>query len=702
MDAKTHCRSAAAILCLAAFTSLAAQAPIPTELRSRFGFRGPLIDKIGDGIQGLRIADMDGDGKLEAVVLDPRRARLTVLRTDGKSTTVEHVPLPGQIGGYALADTTGDGKDDLILVDGRGRLEVRRQGGSATTPVDLGLGARGVLLLTGDLDGDGKADLLACARGAVRWATGLDGQPKLSAIETIEDTAYAFELVDFDGDGKLDLACIVPGPAMNLRLRRGLGDGTFGAWQLHSAESLRGLWTIAGSAGGAAMATVEGSHRRVAMRKFAVDGGRGAPDWWAFESDGARTPPFAAGDADGDGDLDLLVAQGTRAKLGAYLWRDGAFTATEVPTLAGATSLAIGDVDGDGRPDLVVASPEEEVVAWRSGAMPLDAFPVPLKSVDKPIAVTVAPGGGVLAITRNDKRNAQLVRLAPGAEPKVLVDLGRLPADPTALHVADVGDAPGLEIAFVVPNEGLRVLQLDAPTADSGRAGVTAGFTKKLDEGSFAIVELEGTTAMVAVRERFVRYFRIGADGQVRVLRQDNGPAGMDELSLSVPLPDGGRVYLDKKANKLVRTTPSTAPSSLDVPPFDFSAMRMHEGAALLLGPRGFLRVPFGTSPSVPVVASCEPPTDRAAFSTGRSGDFDGDGRADLVVLDGSLPGFHILARTENGLERALSAPVFEAGPSAEPDNEPRELATGDLDGDGRCDLVLLAHDRILVYLQQP
>ncbi|MFM1872720.1 MAG: hypothetical protein RL398_2142 [Planctomycetota bacterium] len=701
MDAKTHCRAAVAILCLATWSSLSAQAPIPTELRSRFGFRGPLITKIGDGIQGLRIADLDGDGKLEAVVLDPRRARLTVLRTDGKSSTVDHVPLQGQIGGYALADTTGDGKDDLIVVDGRGRLEIRRQGSSTTTPIDLGLGARGVLLLTGDLDGDGKADLMACARGAIRWATGLDGQPKLSPIETIEDTAYAFELVDFDGDGKLDLACIVPGPSRNLRLRRGHGDGTFGAWQLHTVESLRGLWPTTDGSGARALATVEGSHRRVALRKFASDGGQGTPDWWALETDGARIPPFACGDLDGDGDADLLIAQGSRARLLAYLWQDGVFEPREVPTLAGVSSLALGDVDGDGRPDLVVASPEEETIAWRSGAMPLDAFPVQLKTIDKPVALTVAPGGGILAITRNDKRNAQLIRIAPGAEPKVLVDLGRLPADPAALHVADVGDAAGLEVAFVVPNEGLRILQLDAPAAESGKAGVTAGFTKKLDEGSFGIVDFEGAPAMVAVRERFVRYFRIGTDGQVRVLRQDNGPAGMDELSLSTPLPDGGRLYLDKKANKLVRTSIAGAPASLDVPPFDFSAMRLHEGAALLIGARGILRVPFETGPSVPIIASCEPPTDRSAFSTGRAGDFDGDGRADLVVLDGSLPGFHILARTENGLERALSAPVFEAGPSSEPDNEPRELATGDLDGDGRCDLVLLAHDRILVYLQQ-
>ena len=31
---------------------------------------------------------------------------------------------------------------------------------------------------------------------------------------------------------------------------------------------------------------------------------------------------------------------------------------------------------------------------------------------------------------------------------------------------------------------------------------------------------------------------------------------------------------------------------------------------------------------------------------------------------------------------------------------EPRDLATGDVDGDGRDDLVLIAHDRVLVLRQ--
>lgn len=702
MHAKSRCCAVVGAALFVSLCGLRAQrvaADIPTELRSRFGFDGPVITKIGEGIHTLRIADLDGNGQLEAVVCDPRRARLAVLHCAPTGTTLEPVALPGQISGYAIADTTGDGRGELLVVDSRGRLQVR-VGGESTAPIDLGLGARGLTLLTGDLDNDGKADLMACARGALRWVTQLHAAPQLSAIESIEDTAYAFEQLDFDGDGKLDLSCIVPGPGMNLRLRRGKGNGQFGPWQIHHVEWLRNAWPLQGTSP-ARLATIEGQHRRAALRAYSPSGGFGALDWWAFESDNPRTPPYACGDIDGDGDDDVLLAQPGKALLLLYQWENGAFSVRCLPSLAGVTSLALGDVNQDGTLDVVLASPEEEVVAWRSGKAEPQAFPEPLRCLDRPVAVAVDARGAVIALTRNDKRNAQLVQLAPGQEPRPLADLGRLQADPAGLHLADVGDAAGMEACFVVPNEGLRTVNLLAPSSNNDKAGTTAGFAKKLDEGAFSIVDFQGKPTMVAVRERFVRYFRIDGSGQLCVLQQDNGPAGLDELSLSVSLPSGGRIYLDKKANKLVRALPDAPPTSLDVPAFDFTAMRWHGNAALLLGPRGLLRVPFADSPEMRPLALCEPPTDRAAFAQGRSGDFDGDGKLDLVVLDGSLPGFHILAQTERGLERAVSAPVFEAGPSESPDNEPRELATGDLNGDGRCDLVLLAHDRILIYLQQ-
>ena len=704
------------LLCTAA--AAAAQSgppPIPTELRARFGFTGPHIVKIGDGITDLRIADIDGDGRAEAVVADPRRARLVALHWQGEKFDTVPIPTDGQIAGFAIAAVRGAGTPDLLLVDGRGRLTVRPlvqpgvqpvNGAATGDGIDLGLGGRDVTLLTKDLDGDGKVDVVAASRGGLRWITKFAGTPVLSPIEPLEENVHDLLLEDFDGDGVADLAMVAPGPAMNLRLRLGRGDGTFGPWLIGNLEGLRHVFR-AGTRGKAPLlGTIEGPQQRVALRTFARDGAQAALEWWAADEgqgQANKALPFAVGDFDGDGAEDVVLAQGERARLLFYRWQQHTFVPEVVPTLAGVASIAAGDVDRDGKTDLVFASPEEDALAWKSGARALGAFPERLPCVDKPVAVAVDPQGGVLVIARTDKREAHLDRVVAGAQPVRLVDLGRLPADPARLLIADVGDQDGLEAAFVVPGEGLRVVNLK-PGDDnkpSKPSGDVAGFTKKIDDGALGLTTWDGKPALLAVRDRFVRVFRTDAAGQVQVLAQDNGPEGAAELSLASRLPDQSRLYLDKKNRKLLKSSAGAPVTSFDVPPFDFAYLLAHGDAALLLSARGVLRVPFGKGPSLRQVAVHEPPTTRTAYRFGVAGDFDGDGIDDVAVLDGHLPGVQILAGSADGLQRALAIPVFEAPPSEEPGHEPRELAVGDLDGDGRADLVVVAHDRVLIYLQE-
>src|SRR5262245_18971956 len=98
---------------------------VPAELRARFGFEGPLVVKIGDGLGNLQIADVDGDGRLEAVAVDPRRARLVAIAVRGRETELRPLPTNGQIGGYTVADVQGDRAPELLIADARGRLTVR-------------------------------------------------------------------------------------------------------------------------------------------------------------------------------------------------------------------------------------------------------------------------------------------------------------------------------------------------------------------------------------------------------------------------------------------------------------------------------------------------------------------------------------------------------------------------------------------------
>ena len=171
-----------------------------------------------------------------------------------------------------------------------------------------------------------------------------------------------------------------------------------------------------------------------------------------------KTRPFVYGDVDGDGDLDLVIADPERACLSIFLEEAGDFRQVNAPTLAGVTSLAIGDVDGDGKPDIVLASPEEQALAWRSGTQPMDAFPtrlaIPNDTIEEKdqMPVTVAVDGrSILCLVRDKRRKGVLLRLTHGEagfadQPQVLQVIKRISKDPSRLLVEDLGGKKGKEI----------------------------------------------------------------------------------------------------------------------------------------------------------------------------------------------------------------------------------------------------------------
>ena len=105
-------------------------------------------------------------------------------------------------------------------------------------------------------------------------------------------------------------------------------------------------------------------------------------------------------------------------------------------------------------------------------------------------------------------------------------------------------------------------------------------------------------------------------------------------------------------------------------------------------------------------IASYESPRNEARFGDLAAGDLNDDGQPDVVLID-VVEHFVEIATNVPGqadLARAAAFKVFErkGRRSAGDMIEPRDLALGDVDGDGRADLVLIAHDRILVYRQDP
>lgn len=182
-------------------------------------------------LQGIsaeaRLLDIEGDGDLDIIVanenpfapgpLDGGQDRLYVNDGTGHFSDQTAARLPAvtdQTGGFAVADLEGDGDVDVIVLNrGQDRVFVNDGAGffsdqtAARFPVTTDASRAGAF---GDLDDDGDLDLLiANSRGEAPRRYANDGaghftEEELSPDAFAHETLTSVELGDIDGDGDLD------------------------------------------------------------------------------------------------------------------------------------------------------------------------------------------------------------------------------------------------------------------------------------------------------------------------------------------------------------------------------------------------------------------------------------------------------------------------------------------------------------------
>lgn len=173
-------------------------------------------------------ADVTGDGKADAIVVNP--TGITVRRSDGTKFLRNELwtkePYLGALGNY-FADVTGDGKADAIVVNTNG-ITVRRSDGTkflrnelwSTEPYYGGVGNS---VYFADVNGDGKADAIVVNSNGitVRLSDGNRFLPGKIWVRHAYYGAIATAFVDVDGDGKADAVVVNPS---EIAVRRSNGE----------------------------------------------------------------------------------------------------------------------------------------------------------------------------------------------------------------------------------------------------------------------------------------------------------------------------------------------------------------------------------------------------------------------------------------------------------------------------------------------
>ncbi len=176
----------------------------------------------------MAAGDLDGDGDLDLVTVDPDDVTLRVLhrRRFGWSQDTLHVPLPEPaaiLTCMALADDDGDGRLDLFLgyhligstVTGRVFRLGGGKGGGFGRPRDIpataGATGWGVYEIElADMDGDGALDLIGGSGGKGAYVypgDGSGGYGEGHLLDRLYGSGFlrGFHLADVNGDGLLDV-----------------------------------------------------------------------------------------------------------------------------------------------------------------------------------------------------------------------------------------------------------------------------------------------------------------------------------------------------------------------------------------------------------------------------------------------------------------------------------------------------------------
>jgi len=770
----------------------------PDDISEYYGFKEMEIVKLDWGVGSLRVADFNGDGRKDMAIINDRKARIELLiqkealgpgeteiavdPNDIDANAIvpptrfasQSIPVSQKLYNLVCGDLNSDGLVDLAFYgEPRGLYVILQRGDQAKDgePKTLSWHARERIkiddglptangLVCADLSNDGADDLAVVGQDGVYI---VEQKKDGSLAEPVKYPSLAqilgIEVGDLNGDSINDLVIVTSDVEKPLHVRFGLKTGALGPQQQFFIERPVALIleNIDEKAGNEILIVDSVSGRLICYKLSAASPAEA--DWpilfypLASGQESAKRD-LVAGDFDGDGLADVTISDPGAAELIFYKQTAGLGLAEPVrfPAFADIASLSALDIDNDGKTELAVLSIKEKAIGLSKFENDRLSFPQPVDVTGEPVAMELADidqdgTPDCVYISRNDKdvRTLKAIHnLAAARKPQAdsaegdLLVLEKLKANPDGLKVLDV-DQDGLQdvLIFVSYESPILVRQaqknkfeiIDSPDAH-------ASLIKDAGLRSIALADVDGKAGqeLLVAQKNFARSLVLSEGRTWSVIDQYNAKSTENQISAVAAFHIDGQpgagspaiLLLDGQKGQLQILKAGSDKTyrlekELNVGKWNSANHMKMLFAPLTGGPADSLLLFDGEKFALVV-----PPTadDRAAqymeqqfsyetriqdgmYGNLAAGDINSDGRTDMVMVEHARNHIEILTLEANVKPiPAMRFKTFEEKTYRESRGrpkaitEPRELTVADVTGDGKPDLVTVIHDRIIIYPQ--
>jgi hypothetical protein len=685
---------------------------------------------VGLGSGGPVVADFNGDGRQDTATVNNASNNISVLLGNGSGSfgTVTNFALSGGATtpiGIAVGDFNGDNKPDLAVSSIAGIIRqisvfLGTGTGSFAVPVNYSLGGSffATNLAVGDFNGDGRQDIATGDDGGGATVSILLRNAANNGFDAVTNLNLGFmtnsiAVADFNADGRHDLVFNRSSSNTVVVLIRNAANNGFDQVNL----------TVNGQANQVAVGDFTGDGRQdIAVSHFS------GLDVLPRNALGFDAPvpagflvgfPLTVGDFNNDGRLDLAYVANNQAVI---LYRNSANTNFDSPTNIGGTGfqlngLAAADFTGDGRLDLAAlnffsGAPGSVSVLRRNTANTnFDLSPVQtLGSTnfsDSVLGDFDNDGRQDLAITTNGTSNIAIYKGSAGGGftnlTTAVLNNGNLLSG--AIAAADfTGDG---NTDLIISNQTIGGFSLLAG-AGNGSFAAAIDFSGSFSPQLFGVGDFNGDGRQDFALNRgspnqTLFYLRNAAnngfDAPVTVAQNGVGFSftvgdfnndGRDDLASNFGSAAGFSVILRNAGNNGFDAAVSYAATNFNaqLTTADFDG----DGNLDIAYSSNDVSVYYGSATGTfgaPVAYG-------GNISAGyvESGDFNGDGRQDIVTTtpnytyNGLRSNLAVLLR--NAANNGFDAPVGFNGSYILNNSFPQKIIVGEINGDGRQDLLTL------------